>query len=89
MKRLAFSLAGAVSSTDLPPKDESSTFYVDLTPNYLGGNVVKLTIGGQDLNLSPTTLMETIAVSGSTCKTSKTCNTPNTYDRSKSETFVV
>ena len=88
MKKIAL-VTGLVSSAAVPPKDESSIFYVDLMQNYAGGQVAMISIGGQILNLAPTTLNENIGVAGLMCKTSKKCNTPNSFDRTTSESVEV
>ena len=89
MKRFSF-LLGAVHSLPSPPQDEQSVFYLPLSRSEdHGGYVANLKIGGQDLKLFPSTQIETIGVSGVICKSSKKCNTPNTYNRGLSDTAEV
>lgn len=47
------------------------------------------TVGGQLINLSPSTLNEFIGITGIDCNASKKCNTPNSYDKTLSKSAAV
>lgn len=89
MKKLAC-LVGAVQSVPAPPKEDTAVFYMPLYPEgTLGAYVAKLKIGDQDAILAPSTRIDTIALTGTLCKSASKCNTPNVYNRGLSHTSKV